>query len=321
MTAIGRIPDGRIPGGRMAGSRRPSPGIPPVVGPGGFRCELADDALTWTDAVYDMFGYEPHRRLDRREVVLQYRGQSREELELVRSEAIRTASPFTLDAEIESVSGERRWIRIAALPEVRHGRVTAIAGTKLDVTAERAALDDLRHLAFNDPVTGLANRAHFHWLFLDRPQGCPTLAGMEALVLFDMNGFKDINDNWGHPVGDACLAVFGQRLRGAFPGAMLVSRIGGDEFAVLLAGDARRGPASHRLRNALPHLFAPMAWDGRLLPIDAAVGMAEVPRDPRQPGRHAGEIDPARLYVEADDALYRSKFVARSGPGRLRLTR
>ena len=267
--------------------------------PGFWHCDVATDTITWTDGVYEMFGYPRDARLDRREVVELYRDDSRDQLERLRSDAIRTARPFSFDAAIRSVNGVDRWLRITGVPLVEHGRVISLQGTKQDVTSERAAWEAMRQLALRDAVTGLANRWAFQQRFLDLPAGSATLSEIEALVLFDMNRFKQINDGWGHQAGDACLAAFSQRLAERFADALLVARIGGDEFAVLLTRSAALGSAAHRLSQALPHLFAPLGWNGRMLPVQAAVGVAMAREDI--------PCDAAQLYALADADLYRAK--------------
>ncbi|WP_374412044.1 GGDEF domain-containing protein [Novosphingobium colocasiae] len=267
--------------------------------PGFWHCDVATDTITWTEGVYEMFGYPRDARLDRREVVELYSDESRLTLERLRSHAIRTAQAFSLDAAIRCVNGVDRWLRITGVPLVKDGRVVSLQGTKQDVTAERAAWEAMRQIALRDAVTGLANRWAFQQSFLDLPTGSATLAEIEALVLFDMNRFKQINDGWGHQAGDACLAAFSRRLAERFADALLVARIGGDEFAVLLSRSAVLGSAAHRLSQALPHLFAPLGWNGRMLPVQAAVGIAMA--------RENIPCDPAQLYALADADLYRAK--------------
>ncbi|HCO55308.1 MAG TPA: GGDEF domain-containing protein, partial [Pelagibacterium sp.] len=85
---------------------------------------------------------------------------------------------------------------------------------------------------------------------------------------------KQINDRWGHAAGDACLVAFGERLKRAFPQARLVSRIGGDEFAVLLPPVGSRSKTERDVRWLTRSLLSPVPWNGDRLPIGASVGIA-----------------------------------------------
>lgn len=278
-----------------------------TIQPGAWHCDLGTSALTWSDGIYEMFGYRAGVRLDRRAIVELYCDDSREELERIRAQAIADRRGFSFDAAIQAADGALRWLRITGVPLVQDGRVIGLHGTKEDITAERAELEALRRLAYHDAVTGLSNRTRFQHRFLDRPAGCRSLASVAGLVLFDMNRFKQINDGWGHPAGDACLAEFARRLQRAFPDALLAARIGGDEFAILLPHGSPEGPAVVRLSRAIPTLFAGLAWNGLMLPVHAAMGIATI--------REGETCDPAALYATADADLYSAKSLLRTRAG------
>ncbi len=132
---------------------------------------------------------------------------------------------------------------------------------------------DLRHQAFHDSLTGLANRA----LLRDRLQQAVARADRDtpvALLLFELSGFKAVNDRFGHTTGDQLLVAVAQRLRDGIRGADTAARLGGDEFAVLLDGmdspeDA--GLVAGRLLAAVQEPFRVSRTE--LLPR-AAVGVA-----------------------------------------------
>ncbi|TCM15029.1 PAS domain S-box-containing protein/diguanylate cyclase (GGDEF)-like protein [Novosphingobium sp. PhB165] len=275
-----------------------------LVGLGAWSCDLATGQLSWTAEVFDLFGLPNDRRIDRREAVALYGEESRETMERLRAHTIATGTGFAMDAQIRRTDGSTRWIRLTAAARTEGGRTVALYGTKQDVTEEHARWERLRRMAENDPVTGLANRAQFQARFLDLPEDHTDLHGITALVLFDLDSFKQLNDRWGHAAGDACLATFAQRLRQAFPEAPLIARIGGDEFAMLLC--PRTPCAEGLLRLQLRALLAPVLWDGQLLPLGACAGIGLA-----QPG---ASLDPEALFVRADTALYRAK---RQGGGHL----
>ncbi|SEM02399.1 diguanylate cyclase (GGDEF) domain-containing protein [Blastococcus sp. DSM 46786] len=158
-----------------------------------------------------------------------------------------------------------------------------------------------------DSLTGLATRRAFDdalELALDRP-----VPGGTALVLIDVDSFKAINDTHGHPVGDDVLVHLARVLRGRIRSDdAVLSRLGGDELAVLLPGCARE-VAARRAEELLEAVRAePLALpDGSLVALSISLGVAHLPRHSR---------DRRGLYTSADSALYEAK---RGGRGRVAL--
>lgn len=274
-----------------------------LVGMGAWSCDLASERLEWTDAVFDLFGLSNERHPDRRAVIELYREPHREVLERLRSQAIQSRSGFAMDAQIRRPDNELRWIRITARTAVENGRSVRLFGMKQDITAEKAEWDRLRRLAENDTLTGLANRARFHAEFLDLTRDDDALRHVGALVLFDLNAFKAVNDRWGHATGDLCLARFAERLADAFPQARLVARIGGDEFAIVLPATMSPCASEALVRKHTAKLAAPIRHLGRSLPLGFSAGMAF---NLSPPG-----TAPDELFAAADTALYRAKRAGR----------
>ncbi len=265
---------------------------------GAWSCDLASERLTWTNGVFDMFGLATEQAPERRAIIELFDEESRDLLERQRAQAIANCSGFTLDAGIIRPDGARRWIRITAATRGSNGRSETLFGMKQDITEDRARWEALRAQAECDPLTGVANRVRFQ-RFLDRtdeqaPGGQPS-----SLLLFDIDNFKRLNDRWGHAAGDACLVAFGERLRLAFPHARLVSRIGGDEFAVLLPQSTSPGASEAALRSVMGKLTRPVLWKGDFMPLNVSVGFAV--------SAAGAEFDPQQLYVAADEALYNAK--------------
>lgn len=267
-----------------------------VAGIGAWRCDLADDRLAWTEAVYGLFGVEQDRPINRNDIVSLYDDESRDTLERVRADAIASRSGFSLEARIVRPDAEVRWIRINADYDHVGGRAGLLFGIKQDITAERKRWEALRKIADCDALTGLASRGTFQRDFLDAP------LGGNALIVIDIDGFKPINDRFGHAAGDTCLVTVAQRLRAAFSDAAMVARIGGDEFAVVASGSTQTVVA--RVHRALHELALPMPWRGDMLRLTASAGVAV-------PVQAAGR-DAESLFVAADQALYSAKRAGRN---------
>lgn len=268
---------------------------------GVWECDLSDQSLTWTDVVYDLFDL-PRSVIPDRETTLKcYPEESVRELTKRRNKAIEDRTGFSLDAEIISFKGVRRWIRITASVESIDGVAVRIFGMKQDITEEKILGDRNRYLAEYDTLTGLANRSQFqsHLAMLERAM--PGMRPFGALLLIDLDEFKPVNDTFGHAAGDDCLREVGQRIREVCADAELVARIGGDEFAVLLGPQAQLAEASDAARAIICHLGYPIDYRGHQLQIGASVGIALV-----------DDGDPSQLIVKADAALYAAKNAGRN---------
>ena len=166
-----------------------------------------------------------------------------------------------------------------------------------DITARKEMEETLRRQALHDVLTNLPNRI----LLLDRlEQAAVTIdrTGQPlALLLLDLDRFKEVNDTFGHDYGDQLLQQVAARLSGALRASDTVARLGGDEFAVLLPGADEQG-ASQAARTLLAALDSPIVVDDHCFPIRASVGIALGP---------AHGADAPTLLRHADVAMYVAK--------------
>jgi diguanylate cyclase (GGDEF)-like protein len=167
-----------------------------------------------------------------------------------------------------------------------------------EIRRRRAAEDEARALAFEDTLTGLPNRRQFEVALKAALASPPGAGSCHAVLMLDLNGFKRINDVYGHPIGDMALLQTATRLRRAIRDGDMVARLGGDEFAVLarhLSGaDAAAGLAM-RIIDELSLPVQTVAGDHH---IGTGIGIALFPMD-------GSESD--ALVRKADVALYRAK--------------
>jgi len=269
------------------------------AGIGAWTCNLADSALSWTAGVYQLFGLSPEHRLDRREAAGFYAEDSRATMERLRAEAVTHGRPFAMEARIIRPDGQERWMRLSAEVIRDNGRIVQLYGLKQDITEEKQRWEALRQRAEHDALTGLVNRTLFEERFMNAPQARPVVTPLGALVLVDLDSFKQVNDRFGHAAGDACLKAAAQRIAACFSDALLVARIGGDEFAVLTGADLSPAMLEARVARLLAELNRPILWRGHRFAIGASGGMvlAENP--------HC--YDAQALFAIADEALYAAK--------------
>jgi diguanylate cyclase (GGDEF)-like protein len=162
------------------------------------------------------------------------------------------------------------------------------------IVAERRA----HELAHTDPLTGLANRRALEMAVQASLRAPPGAQEVHALLMLDMNGFKKINDVYGHPEGDDVLAIVAGRLTAATRGRDLVARLGGDEFAVVALHLAGPEAAANVAMRIVKELELPVRCGPHTHKVGAGIGIALVPRD----GSTSEEI-----LRKADIALYRAK--------------
>jgi len=145
--------------------------------------------------------------------------------------------------------------------------------TGRDITVRAEMEEALQHQAMHDALTGLPNRT----LLLDRLEQALLAARREgtllALLLLDLDHFKEVNDTFGHHVGDALLVEAAARVQGALRASDTVARLGGDEFAALLPGDDAAG-ATRAARSILAALDAPLTVEGHALRVMGSAGIA-----------------------------------------------
>jgi diguanylate cyclase (GGDEF)-like protein/PAS domain S-box-containing protein len=208
----------------------------------------------------------------------------------------RTHEPLSLEYRLVAREGRIVWVRddgVIVLDD--GGEPVYLQGYLLDITAERELQEQLRLQALFDPLTGLANRAFFHEQ-LEHAVSIRTETEAETAVVFvDLDQFKQINDQYGHSVGDEVLSVLGERLKSVIRAGDSVARLGGDEFAVLLTSVQAPAEAAIVAERLVEQIIAPIDVAGRHLLVTASVGIA------------LGSSG-AELLKQADAAMYRAKL-------------
>jgi diguanylate cyclase (GGDEF)-like protein len=167
----------------------------------------------------------------------------------------------------------------------------------VDITAEKDREAGLFLMATQDPLTGLCNRRAFDAAFADALNTSHRDQAV-GLIVMDLDGLKAVNDRLGHSAGDAVLRHFAELLRSTFRKSDVVSRWGGDEFAVLIGHPCSRTEVAAALSRLEKALEAPILLQGIEVSVGVSSGMAFYPDDAQ---------NLTRLYHIADEAMYASK--------------
>ena len=212
---------------------------------------------------------------------------------------------FEAEYHVVERNGCRRSLSVAVRPDRPEDAVGAdIFAVVQDTTERRQREAQLRQLAYYDPLTGLANRALFQREARRRLNEIGDSGSTAALLLIDLDHFKEVNDSLGHDFGDDLLVALAKTMMGCLRPRDLLARLGGDEFALLLPeADNVDGVAVliERLRAATA---TPLRLDGVEVQAKLSIGAAFAPGD-------GGDLD--TLSRNADLALYQVKAEGRDG--------
>jgi diguanylate cyclase (GGDEF)-like protein len=226
--------------------------------------------------------------------------EDRERVHLAWARAL-AGEKVEVETRVQEPGGPLRWFRRVFYPlSDDTGRVVRIDGLMEDITETRVMTDRLQTLATTDSLTGLPNRT----LFQDRLAQAIAAAARRpgrhvVLMLMDLDHFKEINDTLGHPAGDQILIKVAQRLTGVLREGDTLTRLGGDEYAVLLPQvDEPRRTAERVAVKILESLASPFHYGDSELFLGASIGIAVFPE-------HGEDLN--TLMSHADVAMYSCK--------------
>ena len=221
--------------------------------------------------------------------------------ELLRDLGAGGRASASIQTRLVRKDGQLTWTELT-VSRADHDERTSLIGMVQDVTDRKALEAQLRHQAFHDPLTGLANRA----LFRDRTEHALARAGRTrehvAVLFLDLDNFKTVNDSLGHGMGDQLLAAVATRLRGATREADTIARLGGDEFGVLIEHVAEEGEAVVVADRITAALASPFTLGDARVSVTASIGLA----------RAVGTDGPEELLRNADVAMYTAKSRGRA---------
>lgn len=187
-----------------------------------------------------------------------------------------------------------------------------LVGVIRDITERKLLEDNLKQIAAelkrsnaelrvsseHDPLTGLPNRILFQERLTQSLEWANRQNRMVALLFLDLNDFKHVNDTLGHQIGDLLLKTIGDRLKGCLRGSDTVSRLGGDEFTVILPGIPSKSDVARVSQKILDTIIQDMVLEGQKVLITTSIGISLYPTDAQ---------DMKTLIKLADTAMYRAK--------------
>jgi diguanylate cyclase (GGDEF)-like protein/PAS domain S-box-containing protein len=263
----------------------------------------ADRRIQWVnDAFLQMTGYQRDELLGEIPYILRADPQGKRPQEGFWS-TILSGETFEGFLEDQKKDGSNYMIEATVTPICVNEEIKNFVVIQKDQTQRILQEREAWRLAHTDQLTGLLNRQAFMEKISIEVSYCQMSGESLALLFLDFDGFKSINDTWGHDAGDLYLKTSGERILSNIRSSDVVARLGGDEFVVLLKSTPEQKALNNFLDSFVQLLAVPVPDEGRTLKASVSIGVAFFPKD-------AGSPD--ELIRKADTAMYRSKNMGKN---------
>jgi diguanylate cyclase (GGDEF)-like protein len=283
---------------------------------GGWELDLATRRVDWTEQVYRIHELEPGTMPSLEDALDFYAPEAQPTIRAAIANAGETGAPYDLELPFVTAKGNARWVRAQGLAVAEDGKPVRLLGAFQDITEKKTIAlemhrlnEQLTRLSTTDALTEVGNRRLFDQTLKTEWARAARRGETVGLLIIDIDHFKEYNDHYGHPAGDACLRQVARMVGEAVRrGGELVARYGGEEFALLMPGadldEARR--AAERCWQIVAdakiehRASATSAW------VTISIGVASQAA--------SASVECSTLVDIADAALYRAK---RCGRGRI----
>ncbi|MCR4345776.1 MAG: EAL domain-containing protein [Sulfuricaulis sp.] len=272
---------------------------------GNWDWNIVTNELHWSDEIYRIFGLTPQQFDATYEAFLSFvHPDNRQSVIDAVNKAMHEKEPYSIDHRIVRPDGTERIVHEQA--EVtfdENGKPIRMIGTVQDVTEHRQVQERLHNLAFYDSLTGLPNRQQINDSLSRAMLEAESRDRLVAVMFLDLDRFKNINDTLGHDVGDALLKEVAVRLKASLRPGDSISRLGGDEFILILGNIAHINDVTRVAQKILDQFIPPFRIAGRDLFASPSIGITLYPFD---------DNNTENLLKNADTAMYHAKSLGRN---------
>jgi diguanylate cyclase (GGDEF)-like protein len=267
---------------------------------GDWRYRLGDQDIEWAFALYDLLRYNPKTFSTNRELVMAaYVGDGAQRVMASQADIMRSGGTRNVDVKFRRGDGSIGDFVVTSQALLNaESLIIGFKGTIQDISDRKVVEENLQKLAYYDPLTGLANRAMFQREIHDVILRCGRTGTEAAILLLDLDRFKEVNDSLGHAAGDELLAKVGHLISRVLGTGDFLSRLGGDEFAIITNDCANLSAVESIATAVLAAVSGPILLERGEVLIGTSIGIAIMPRD----GSNLND-----LLRNADLALYRAK--------------
>ncbi|HEY6095709.1 MAG TPA: CHASE domain-containing protein [Gallionellaceae bacterium] len=272
---------------------------------GSWELNMTDNMLTWSDEIYRIFEMDPATSSTSYEAFLSVvHPDDRAMVDAAFRQSVQDRAPYSIEHRLLLPDGRVKFVHEKGETIFdADGLAVRSVGTVQDITEQKMTQERIEHMAHYDTLTNLPNRA----LFYDRLRQALALAkrneGGLTLLFMDLDGFKQVNDTQGHHAGDLLLMGVAQRLSACVRESDTVSRLGGDEFTVILSGMHELADVIAVAQKIIHAISAPFDLEGRAANIGISIGIARYTEEAEN------EDD---LVTQADQAMYEAKFAGKN---------
>jgi len=203
----------------------------------------------------------------------------------------------------QNAKGDLFWVEVTSTPIIIDGRVTSHLINWVDVTERKEVEKRLAYIATHDQLTGLPNRLLFNNSLNLELAHARRNATKLAVMMLDLDNFKEVNDSLGHNMGDYLLEAVGKRLKDLLRRSDTVARMGGDEFSILLPEIRHRGDTDEVAAKIVTEIQRPFVIKGHTIVVTVSMGVTFYPE-------HGTDIK--TLMKHADNAMYDAKKQGRN---------
>ncbi len=272
---------------------------------GNWERNIVTNEMRWSKEVDRIFGLNPQQSDPSFAVFLNaVHPDDRQNVIDTVNKAISEKQPYRNDFRVVQPDGTERITHSEAeITFDNNGRAVYLFGTIQDVTEHRQVQERLRYLAYYDSLTGLPNRQQVNDSLYRAMLEAESRERLVAVMFLDLDRFKNINDTLGHDVGDALLKEVAVRLKASLRPGDSISRLGGDEFILILGNIAHINDVTRVAQKILDQFIPPFRIAGRDLFISPSIGITLYPFD---------DNNPENLLRNADIAMYRAKELGRN---------
>ena len=218
-------------------------------------------------------------------------------------DAFERKTEWSFEGRFLTPNGEEKWWRGISKPVPVNDEEIVFNGVMIDISLQKKMEEELRSLATTDGLTGACNRRHFLYKSETELPRAKRYGHDLAVMMIDLDHFKQVNDTYGHAGGDEVLRRFVTTVRERLRGADVIGRIGGEEFALMLPETDLAGAIAlaERVRTDIQDLN--VRWDKRTINVTVSIGVAMLNKDDK---------DIHDIMVRADKALYTAKAEGRN---------